>query len=812
MNFSIILIVKNEEHNIDHLHNDLINFMNDGGEVIIVDTGSSDLTVEKARSLGFRVERSQEELTRSISEEDMKKIHSYLKDELQNVPNCFFDFAKARNYAHTFAKNDMILQLDASHHLINFDYKKINDRITSSYIKFFEYEALWFKDEGSEGIINMQERFYNRKYFSWTNYVHECIVNPTNVKKEKLEPSELLIHHVAGQKVRNYLSGLFAYHLNHPEDARNISYLSRELMYIGCYKTSLYFLEIYLTYNNVWVNEKSNAYVMMGKCYEKLNDNDKAILSYNQAHEICKIWREPLICLSQLYLKKKQYYDVILQCQKAIRIENANAYIEDYPNYTYLPHQLIVRACKFLIKDIHSSHKYAKLGHFHTEKCIQFNKNLKYMKDFFLPYISSEISKGDTGLLKGDVEKGQKTVAIYLSYCSLKGNKGGSEIAAENLALSLSKKNYRVFLLSIDKDTRCVDNVTYMHYDSFQELDIELDILIISRYINYFIDFDFKPKKTYLWFHDTLLCYYYRGLELNNKGSYLFKHVKDKIDGIIVLTDWHKDKITSEYPFVKNVTVINYGIGSEFIQQQILRDKAEVEQIIRDKAEGEQITRDKAEVEQIIRDKAEVEQIILDKAEGEQIIRDKAEGEQITRDKEEGKVKNRFIYTSAFNRGIVKLVDYFHEIVKQVPDAELHIFRDYTGYENYVEEWKKYPYIKVYGNVDNKRIIDEFMISSVWFYPTDWEETYCLSALEAQLTKTLCICTNLAALKNVVGDRGILFDKSMKKEECVNLVVSILKDEEKEKVNMLIEKAYKWALEQHWDTKVHEWLNLFSRE
>jgi glycosyltransferase involved in cell wall biosynthesis len=726
MNFSVILIVKNEEHNLDHLHDDLANFMNDGGEVIIVDTGSSDSTIEKAQRLGFRIEKAEEELTKIISEEDMEKIRSYLKDNLENISFNFFDFAKARNYAHTFAKNDMILQLDASHHLINFDYKSINDKINNN-AYFFEYEALWFKNENSEGITNMQERFYNRKYFSWTNYVHECIISQKNMKKHKLEPSELLIHHIAGNKVRNYLSGLFAYYLIHPEDARNISYLARELFFMECYRTTIYFLEIYHTFSHVWINEKSNAYVMMGNSYENLNEYNKAISCYKEAHEICKIWREPLIALAKLYLNNKQYYDAIIQCKRALIIENTNAYMENYANYTYLPHQLIAAACKNLKND-----KYVKLGKFHVQKCIELNENLKYMENFFL----SSSAK----------EENMKTVAIYLSYCSLQRNKGGSEIAAENLALSLSKKGYKVFLLSIDEETRCIDDVTYMNYDTFQSLELELDILILSRYINYYIDFDFKPKKTYLWFHDTMLCNYYRGLKLNNKGSYLFKHIQDKLDGVIVLTDWHKEKIVSEYPFVKNINVINYGIQNHIVEENLI----------------------------------------------------------------EKKVKNRFIYTSSFNRGVIKLVEYFHQIFKQLPDAELHIFRDFTGYEEYVEEWKQYPYIKVYGNVDNKRIIEEFTISSVWFYPTDWEETFCLSALEAQLTKCLCICSDLAALKNVVGDRGILFDKDMSKDECVQLVVNTLKDEEK--VKKLTEKAHDWALQQNWDTKVNEWLELFFRE
>lgn len=149
------------------------------------------------------------------------------------------------------------------------------------------------------------------------------------------------------------------------------------------------------------------------------------------------------------------------------------------------------------------------------------------------------------------------------------------------------------------------------------------------------------------------------------------------------------------------------------------------------------------------------------------------------------------IWTSHSGRGTHKLLEYFHEIRKKLPDAELYIYRDKTAFSPQVlEEMEKYDYFHFGDKIENKKLIEEFQTSEFWFYPTDFEETYCISALEAQMSKCICICTDLGGLTETVGERGILIKEPIWSEEYKNKAIEENNENLKEKYR---EIGYKWA-------------------
>ena len=78
------------------------------------------------------------------------------------------------------------------------------------------------------------------------------------------------------------------------------------------------------------------------------------------------------------------------------------------------------------------------------------------------------------------------------------------------------------------------------------------------------------------------------------------------------------------------------------------------------------------------------------------------------------------------------------------------------------------------------------------------------------MSKTVIVCTDLAALHTTVGDRGILVqgDAYTKeyREKALQEVFSILKDEKRRKE--MVEKAYEWARQQTWDQRAREMLSI----
>ena len=327
----------------------------------------------------------------------------------------------------------------------------------------------------------------------------------------------------------------------------------------------------------------------------------------------------------------------------------------------------------------------------------------------------------------------------------------GSEITLVKLAEQFAKK-YRVLIFGADLYVEVVKNgVEYLNskrFKDFQKNNI-IDIMIFSRYIYNFIDYEITSRKTFIWVHDTYILPYYQSVSFPNYGKGFLKNIIDKIDGIITLTNWHKDYFVDYYDIDPNkVFVISSAIEPETFKGNIKKQK------------------------------------------------------------------NKFIWTSNLLRGVKTLIDYFHEIKKKLPDAELYIYRDKGSIEDEVfEEMQKYDYIHYGGKLEHNKIIEEFESSEMWFYPTHFYETYCMSAVEAQMAKCICVATDIAALTEIIGDRGVLIKEELHSpkyiEKSINEIVNILNDENIKKKYQ--ELGYEWAINQTWENRVNQWYELFKK-
>jgi len=93
-----------------------------------------------------------------------------------------------------------------------------------------------------------------------------------------------------------------------------------------------------------------------------------------------------------------------------------------------------------------------------------------------------------------------------------------------------------------------------------------------------------------------------------------------------------------------------------------------------------------------------------------------------------------------------------------------------------------------------------------WMYLTDYEETYCITALEMQYAKVLPIVTTVAALNETVNS-GIKLDLDETNwPEAIKLLNS-LGSELKSKS---IRSSYEWAKMQTWSNRSHDWNKLLN--
>jgi len=230
----------------------------------------------------------------------------------------------------------------------------------------------------------------------------------------------------------------------------------------------------------------------------------------------------------------------------------------------------------------------------------------------------------------------------------------------------------------------------------------------------------------------------------------------DKLKWIFGLTEWHANLIKNTFPLLKElVHVSNYGIDQ---------------------------TRFKSEIT---------------------------------------KVKNSFIYSSFPNRGLVVLLKMWPRIIQEFPDATLNV------YCNLEQEWvnKVAPEIMreikallkvnkkgitVHGWVSKTELAEAWGKAEYWLYPCTFEETFCLTAVEAAITKTCVITNHLAALAETVGDRGIIVDGNPYTEEwqtrCIEKIKFIMKSENLK--NTLLEKNYQWAKERSWKAQTEKFTRI----
>lgn len=174
----------------------------------------------------------------------------------------------------------------------------------------------------------------------------------------------------------------------------------------------------------------------------------------------------------------------------------------------------------------------------------------------------------------------------------------------------------------------------------------------------------------------------------------------------------------------------------------------------------------------------------------------------------------RFIYSSMPDRGLVVLLRMWPRIREMIPGARLDVFCDIhhpwcsrvqpammdevrSTLRRFSEESHG---VVVHGWVPKERLAEGWREAGVWLYPCIFTETFCLTALEAALSRTLAITNHLGALAETVGDRGIIIDGDPLTDEWQTRALDALRDvlHRKDKADGLIDRNQEWASAMTW--------------
>jgi glycosyltransferase involved in cell wall biosynthesis len=355
--------------------------------------------------------------------------------------------------------------------------------------------------------------------------------------------------------------------------------------------------------------------------------------------------------------------------------------------------------------------------------------------------------------------KNRKTIAIYtgqawepwtIENINTTGI-GGSETCAALLAKEFVKKGYRCIIIGdCDGLEGKYDDVEYIHYtkfDSFKEANY-IDYFISSRKMSPLAN-RIENGKNYVWSHDIFIpeC----------RDSY--PPFADKVDKFICLSPWHVNFFSEHHKVDKSqIHILGNGID--------LNRYKDVDKIEKD--------------------------------------------------------PYKLIYSSSPDRGLIFLLQMFPGLRSEFPDLSLHVF---YGFDNWkkaikyrnnpqeiqhlenIEKLMKQDGIHYYGRVSQKRLAQEQMGSSYWVYPTNFTETYCITAIECMLANTIPVCTTLAALETTVPDGcGVKVEKPW---DCSEAFLELLKNPKQQEEYR--KKGREYVLNNcSWEKVAERWVELFE--
>lgn len=166
----------------------------------------------------------------------------------------------------------------------------------------------------------------------------------------------------------------------------------------------------------------------------------------------------------------------------------------------------------------------------------------------------------------------------------------------------------------------------------------------------------------------------------------------------------------------------------------------------------------------------------------------------------------KIIWSSAPERGLHELLDNWENIKKVMRHAELHVFTPSYSIEDFNKIKLDLKDVYFRGNVSPSKLHEEMLSSEYWIYLTDYEETYCITAIEMQLAGVFPITTNVAALDETVFN-GLVVENTSNKW---NDVLSNIKNINKSLKNKIIKDNIKLSKETTWLMRSLIWKRLIN--
>ena len=340
-------------------------------------------------------------------------------------------------------------------------------------------------------------------------------------------------------------------------------------------------------------------------------------------------------------------------------------------------------------------------------------------------------------------------IVLYAGYSSkpwnmlsfLETGLGGTEQCIMSLANHLLNDKNEIYVVGnviegnynslqfLDSKITPTNFVKYRTTENFKKEigDKKIDWIIAASYIHYLKEFeDLNYDQSIFWVHNTDFYPWWNGKELPNQGKDLLLH--PKLTYIVCLTKWHKNKFIEQFPESKDkIQVIGNGLNMFEIYQ--------------DKLKPEYTDPKKLSLVDYYEESFAVKSFYKNKATRPNI-------------KHFEKIPNQFVYTSHAERGLAKVLEDWPSIKEKFPNATLKISTPEYGLE-YFEEYflpllDNLDDVEFLGTLGRKEYIELLKSSEYWYYPSNYEETFCITALEMLACMVKPVTYEAAGLKETL--------------------------------------------------------------
>lgn len=509
---------------------------------------------------------------------------------------------------------------------------------------------------------------------------------------------------------------------------------------------------------NTWEQEKFYSCLMLAKMYRALADEPNMIYYCIKGYSITPTRVETLYELINYYRHKgeNRLCELYYNTAKNIKNPGSSALFNANDVYEYKLDE------EYTIFSYYLGNRNIDEYMYRLAKDGRVNINLLMSNSNFYTENKLKLIKDAEGVVRlvekrwkfpskeeRSVYKTSKNILFLTGYCDRPWNSsyskthslGGSEKAVAYLS-ELFPRDYTIYVAGgVHPET--VDNVVYVNNDKLKNLleTTTFHTVVCSRYVGLLDKYAdlLNFYQLFIWAHDTGLI----RTDTTLTTEQLLEKWDEHIDGCVCLTQWHADLFKKTYPTLKNkITIINNGIVTNYFNQGTT------------------------------------------------------------------KIKNRFIYSSRTERGLARLLEIWPSILSSMPDASLIVF-GYNAFPSTELDYKikelvdKYPSsIRHLGQLNAAEMYEQMALAEYWLYPTNWQETSCITALEMLASGVICIYYPVAGLNDTIGEHGI---KVYPGNEVVTIVG--LSDSQKEQLR---NNGRNYALSCSWKNRANAWMDMLK--